>query len=143
MSSAFLQVQSALAGALTAALPGIPVLVNHTRALGRSEPLAILLRLDSARDDNGPIGVRDWATGFELEVVARAATGTDPAAAADDALQALWAALPALEISGAMDVTADPQIDWTFDAAETPLASALLRLTVRHRTAADTLDPLP
>jgi len=140
-ASAFLQIQTALAAAIGAALPGVPVWVNRTRALSREEPLAVLLRLESARDDQGPLGVRDWQTTFEVELVGRGDSGADPATAVDGSLQTLWTAIVGLEAGANMDVAADPQIDWTFDAADTPLASALVRVTVRHRTAFETLSP--
>ena len=140
-TSAFLQIQAALAAAIGAALPAVPVWVNRTRALSREETLAVLLRLESARDDQGPLGVRDWATTFEVELVGRGESGADPATAVDGALQTLWTALTGLEAGAAIDVSADPQIDWTFDAADTPMASALVRVTVRHRTDFATLTP--
>jgi hypothetical protein len=140
-ASAFLRVQSALVAALTAALPTVPVWTNRVRALDRETTVAIIVRLEASRDDAGPLGCADWATSFEVEVVARGASGADPALAVDAPLQALWAAVAAINESDVLDMRADPAINWTFDAADTPLASALMRLTVRHRTQSNTLTP--
>jgi hypothetical protein len=143
MTTAFKSVQAALVAALEAApaLSGVVVHKNRTRALAREEQSAILVRLDASRDDDGPLGVTDWATSFEVEAVARGATGADPADAVDPLLESLWAALRGLSVSGALEVAADPQIDWAFESGDTPLASALVRVTVRHRTEGNTLTP--
>lgn len=142
-ASAFMQVQAALVAALTAqpALAGVPVHTNRVRALAREEASALLVRLASSRDDNGPLGCSDWVTDFEVEAVARGASGADPAAAVDELLQGLWAALHAINGTDLIEAAADPQIDWSFDAADTPLASASVRVNVRHRTQANTLTP--
>lgn len=142
--SAFLTVQSALVAALQARpeLAGVTVHRNRTRALARDEQRALLVRLDRSRwMDESPLGVSDWETAFEVEALARADSGADPAEAVDTLLAAIWAALPQMVVVGAIDVRADPEIDWTFDAADTPVASALLRLTVKHRTDGNTLTP--
>lgn len=142
--SAFMTVQAALAAALRARpeLAGVNLHINRTRALPREEQRAILLRLDVSRVlEDGVLGVTDWATTFELEAAARGESGADPAEAVDALLAAVWAALPQVVVVGAIDVRADPSIDWTFEAADTPIASALLRVTVMHRTEGNTLTP--
>lgn len=143
-ASAFRQVQNAIQAALQAApgLSGVSVFANRTRSLPREEQVGVLIRLDRTRQDPvSPLGVRDWTTAFEVEIVARGASGADPAAAIDDPLQAAWLALHGLTAPGLIEVDADPEIDWTFDAGDTPLASALFRLTVQHRTEGNTLNP--
>jgi hypothetical protein len=142
-ASAFLQVQAALVAALQAqpALAGVSVHKNRTRSLPREEAAAVLVRLASSRDDNSMLGCTDWATDFEVEAVARGTSGTDPAVAADELLQALWAALHAITGANILDAAADPQIVWAFDAADTPQASAMVRVSVRHRTQLNTLTP--
>lgn len=140
-ASAFLLLQSALVTALEASLPGVPVYKNRTRAVSRDVPAAVLVRLDASRDADGPIGVSDWQTDFHVEAIARADNGADPAAAVDDVLQALWAALPTVSLSGVIDLSVAPQIEWNFDAAETPVASALVRVSVLHRTEPNTFTP--
>lgn len=142
-ASAFVVVQAALVTALQSApaLSGVPVYANRTRALPRNDLKAVLLRLDSTRDDAGPHGVRDWATTFEIEPIARAQSGTDPVEAVDPLLQACWCSLDGLMLVGVMEVAAEPQIEWNFDSADTPLASAVMRITVRHRTDGNTLTP--
>lgn len=142
-ASAFLVVQSALVAALRAvpALASVPVHVNRTRAMARDEQAAILVRLSSSRDAEGPLGVRDWRTLFDIEVVARGATGADPAEAVDEVLQSVWGVLPVLQVAGAIEINADASIDWTFDSGDTPLASALMTVDVLHRTEDLTLTP--
>lgn len=142
--SAFLTVQSALVTALQARpeLVGVTVHKNRTRALAREEQRAVLVRLDSSRVvADGVLGVTDWETAFEVEALARGESGADPAEAVDALLAAVWAALPDVDVVGAIDVRVEPSIDWTFDAADTPTASALLRVTVMHRTDLNTLTP--
>jgi hypothetical protein len=143
VTTAFLAQQAALVVALQAqpSLSGVSVLANRVRALAREENQAVLVRLGSTEEEGGPLGCTDWATTFEIESIARAASGADPAAAVDPLLAAVWEAVRGLTLPDVLDTTASPQIDWVFDAADTPLASAVLRLTVRHRTQADTLTP--
>ena len=142
-ASAFLQVQAALVAALEAqpTLAGVPVHKNRTRTLPREEAAAVLVRLATSRDDGSMLGCSDWATDFDVEAVARATSGADPAAAVDELLQALWAALHAITGANILDAAADPQIVWAFDAADTAQASAKLRVSVRHRTQLNTLTP--
>ena len=54
MTTAFKSVQAALVAALEAApaLSGVVVHKNRTRALAREEQSAILVRLDTSRDDD-------------------------------------------------------------------------------------------
>lgn len=142
-SSAFLQIQAALATALTAAVTttGAAVYVNRTRAMGRDVDMAVLVRLVGARDDEGPLGAQDWLTAFDVESVARAATGTDPAQSVDALLQAVWSAIRGMSLPDAIEVAASPQIRWDFDAVDTPQASATVQVNVRHRAAPGTLQP--
>ena len=142
-ASAFLLQQAALVAFLQAqpGLAGVAVHANRTRALPREEQSAVLVRLERSEDDQGPLGATDWATTFEIEAIARALPGADPAHAVDELLQSVWAAVQSAEPTDVLDLAASPQIDWAFDAADTQLASALLRVTVRHRTQANTLTP--
>lgn len=143
-TSAFAQLVDGVATALRAACPGVNVHVNRTRPVGVSELQAVFLRLDSSRRDvAGPLGATDWLTVLQVECAARTTTGQDPAAALDALLSGAWAGLVAVPLShpDVLDVDAEPDISWDFDAGETPLVSATFRLAVRHRTHANSLTP--
>ena len=142
--TAFATIVAGVAGALQAAHPSLTVHVNRTRPVSASEAQAIVVRLDSSRrDTTGPLGATDWQTVLQVECVARTPTGSDPAAAADALLASTWQALLAapLQLPGVLDLDADPEIVWDFDAGETPLVAASFRLVVRHRTLANSLTP--
>lgn len=145
--TAFLQIVAAVAALLSAlpALAGVPVYRNRVHPIARDESRAISVRLASSqRLTDAPLAAQDWQTTLEVECAARAASGAaDPAAAVDGLLGAAWSALaaPSAVALGVIDIDSDPEIAWDFEAADTPIASAILRLVVRHRTQADTLTP--
>lgn len=141
--SAFKQVQAALVAALQAdaGLAGVIVRGNQTRALPREEQAGVMVRLDVSRKFSGSLGVTDWETAFEVETIVRATSGSDPADALDPLLQSVWSALHAVSLPSVTDVDFDPSLDWTFDAGDTPLGSVLFRISVRHRTDLNTLNP--
>ena len=121
--SAFKQVQAALVAALQAApgLAGVAVRTNQTRSLPREEQAGVMVRLDGSRKLSGSLGVTDWETAFEVEPIVRAASGADPAVVLDPLLQAVWSALHAVSLPSVTDLDFDPQLEWTFDAGDTPL----------------------
>lgn len=144
MSTAFVSIATAVAAALQAAHPGVPVYVNRTRPVAESEARALLVHLQVAkRDPSGPMDGTDWLTTILVQCMARTTTGADPAQVMDDLLTSAWAALlgAPLAIAGVTDLDADPTIEWDFDAAQTPVACATIRLLVRHSTQLDTLTP--
>jgi hypothetical protein len=53
----------------------------------------------------------------------------------DTLLLDAWARLAALDFT-ALDavISINPQIDWQYDDAETPVVCAVMRLTAQHRT---------
>lgn len=142
-ASAFKQVQAGLVAALSAqpGLSGVVVRVNQARSLPREEQAGVMLRLEGARKLSGNLGLADWETTFEIEPIVRAASGADPADALDPLLQAVWTAVHSVSLPSVTDLDFEPQVDWGFDAGDTPLGSALLRVKVRHRTELNTLNP--
>lgn len=137
-TTAFSAAQAVLLAALSAApaLAGGRISTNPTRALPANHSTAIVLRLDKTAAIETALGALDWDTDYLVEVYARGTTGADPVAAVDSLLYDVWARLGSLtdaQIGGSLRMK--PAIDWQYDGAETPLICAVLRLTVRHRTA--------
>ena len=137
MSSAFFDIQTALIAALSSAtaLAGGRIYANRLRPITANQASAIVVRLDQAQGTEMVIGSVDWSTAYAVECYARAASGTDPAAAVDALLTDAWARLAALDFT-ALDavISINPQIDWQYDDAETPVVCAVMRLTAQHRT---------
>lgn len=107
---------------------------------------AVVLRREHATSRENVLGgPLDWTSTFAMECYARGSVGEDPARPADELLAHAWAYLFALtpaDLPGlaVMDIAAERAIEWQFDEAETPMACAVVRFTVRHRTDAN-LDP--
>ena len=137
MSTAFFDIQTALIAALSepTALAGGRIYANRLRPIAANQPSAIVVRLDQAQGTEMVLGSVDWSTAYAVECYARAATGADPAAAVDALLADAWARLAALDFT-ALDavISINPQIDWQYDDAETPVVCAVMRLTAQHRT---------
>lgn len=144
MSSAFTTLIAALKAALQAqpALAGVSITANRLRPISASQATAIVLRLDRAEAVEHVIGMLDWRSSIIVECYARAPGGGDPATAADALLGAVWQTIAAIDTSeiGA-DIALNPQIDWQYDDAETPIVCALIQLTAHHRTSTSTLQP--
>lgn len=144
--SAHLAIQAAIVAALTAA-PAVAsgnVKANTTRPVASSSSLAVVVRLLQSRADTPQIlgGPYDWTTSFQVECLARAASGSaDPVAAVDALLEAVWARLSTLNTTGlgVYDVRMQPAIDWQVDDADAPVCSATVSLLVNHRTTSTTL----
>lgn len=144
--SAHLAIQAAIVAALTAvpAVAGGNVKANTTRPVASSSSLAVVVRLMQSRAATPQIlgGPYDWTTSFQVECLARAASGsTDPVAAVDSLLETVWARLSTLNTTGlgVYDVRMQPAIDWQVDDAEAPVAAATVSLLVNHRTTSTTL----
>lgn len=145
MTTAFLAVQSAIAAAVAPALSGGVVGLNRLRPIPAGQATAIVVRLDQTTGAEQALGALDWTTSYAVECYAKAATGTDPAAAVDALFADVWTRLAAINSGaiGAMAITLNPQIDWQYDDAETPFVCVLIRLAVQHRTAFTSLTALP
>jgi hypothetical protein len=144
--SAFTVIQAAIVGAISAvpALAGVLVQANRTEPVGREWSRAVLVRLDSSSElGTRVLGAQDLSTVYVVECLARTDSGSDPAAQADDLLSAVWAAVRALRLTTAdvIDMDANPQIDWDYQAGSTALISASFRLAVSHRVKTDSLSP--
>ena len=144
-ATAFCAIQGALVAALTQA-PALAegrVYVNRLRPIGAAIPSAIVVRLDQASAAGDVIGTLDWVTSYTVECYARAVSGADPAESVDALLSAVWARLSALTPPGlgVAAITLQPTIDWQYDDAETPVACALIRISVQHRTVFADLAP--
>ena len=136
-TTAFAAAQAVLLAALTAAptLAGGHISANPTRPLPAAHSTAIVLRLDRAVGEEVPLGTLSWRTDYVVEVYARGSTGVDPVAAVDALLHSVWARLGGLtdaQIGGTL--TMQPAVDWQYDAADTPLVCAVVRVTVMHNT---------
>ena len=148
--SAHLAIQQAIATALLAA-PAVAsgnVRQNATRPVASASSQGVVVRLaqSSAPTPQVLAGPYTWQTRFEIECLARAASGTaDPVAAVDGLLEAVWSRLSTLNTTGlgVVDLRMQPTIDWQLDDSETPLASATVYLQVTHRTASTTLTAAP
>lgn len=135
--TAFSTIQAALLAALTAApaLAGGNISTNPTRPMPAAQSTAIVLRMDRALASEVPIGSLQWDTSYVVECYARANTGSDPVLAVDALLGGVWARLGVLtdeQIGGTL--TMQPAIDWQFDAADTPMVCAVVRVNVQHYT---------
>lgn len=146
MSSAHLQIQSAIVAALMAApaLAGGHVKANTVRPLATSQASAVVVRLMSSSAATSMLGApRDWTTQYQVECLARSASASgDPVAAVDSLIGQAWQRLSALRLAelGVMDVAVVPAIDWQVEDLDTPVAAAVLRLTVLHRTPSLSLE---
>ena len=138
MSSVFFNIQAELIAALSSAtaLAGGRIYANRLRPIAANHDSAIVVRLEATQGTERVLGSLDWSTAYTVECYARAATGADPAAAVDTLLADAWARLGALDFT-ALDATIsiNPQIDWQYDDAETPMVCAVMRLTAQHRSA--------
>lgn len=141
--SAFVDIQNALAAALSAApaLADGRISLNSLRPVPDGKASAIVVRLDRSDSAENPLRVLNWASSYAVECYARAATGADPAAAVDTLLSDVWTRLCALDLNphGA-SLAMRPGIDWQYDEAATPMVCAVLRITVLHQTFATTLQ---
>ena len=147
MSTAFQDVAQALSALLlvSPALAGGRVRANPTTPLPAEQASGIAVRMEDAQQIEANVCTAIWRTTYVLEIAARASTGTDPAAAVDALLEQTFARIAAADLSaqGVQDMLADPQIDWQYDNADTPMAAALLRLSVTHHSARATLAAEP
>jgi hypothetical protein len=145
MSTAFRSVLAALVGALSAA-PALAegrVYANRLQPLPAGRASAVVVRIDQSASREVVLGALDWATRLSVECYARGQTGSDPAEAVDQLLQDTWQRLRALDAAqlGVMTVDVDSAIEWLFDELETPLACAVIRVTVLHRTPVNSVQP--
>lgn len=119
------------------------VYANRLMPVPQGRVSAVVLRVEHAASREVVLGgALDWTSSFAVECYGRGAVGEDPAGAVDALLAQVWACLfglgPAdLPGLGVMDVAAQRTLEWQFDEAETPVACAIVRFSVRHRTAAD------
>ena len=84
-TSAFATVQAGIIAALmqAPALAGGNIVANRQRPIPAGQSSAIAVRLDQAEATEAVLGCLSWQTAYSVEGYARAATGTDPAAAVD------------------------------------------------------------
>lgn len=135
MTTAALGVAVALRTAL-ADLAGGRVYLNRLRPLPADAATAIVVRLDRSIGRQDVLNMLDWTTLIGIECVARAATGTDPAAAVDALLAAAWSVISGLSSAalGATSIAINPDIAWQYDDADSPFVVAVIAVQVQHRT---------
>lgn len=144
MSTAFVTIQAALLAALSAApaLADGRISVNRLRPIPAGQNSAIVIRLDQAQGTEMVLGLVDWQTAFAVECYARAPAGTDASGAVDTLLADTWARLAALDFTDlGASIVLDPQIDWQYDDADTPVVCAVIRVKAQHRTSLLSLQP--
>lgn len=144
MSSAFSSVLAAVVAALGAA-PALAegrVYANRLQPLPAGRSSAVVARLEQSSSRETVIGFLDWTTRLAVECYARGQAGSDPSEAVDDLLQDVWLRLRAIDVGqlGVIDVQLDSAVEWLFDELETPLACAVIRLQILHRTPVNTLQ---
>lgn len=136
--SSFMGLSNALLASFQASPPlaGGHVFQNRMRALPLGVAQAVVIRLVQTAGHEVVLGFMDYQTQFAIEVYGRADTGTDPAGCLDQLLLDVWARLMTItaEDLNAMALGVDPVVGWDFDEKETPLACAIVHLTVSHRT---------
>lgn len=94
-------------------------------------------------------GPRDWSTDYELELQAREATASLADAAADQLLAEVFAVLAAEGVGAAMNqgvlaLVVEPGVTFSdVEQGDTSTASAVLVITVTHRTRGHELTPWP
>ena len=141
------QVLSTVVAALRAApaLATCKVASNRTRPVSEKDNTAIVVRLLRSQGNKPTVHFVDWTTTLAIECMARSATGTDPATAADTLILAAWAQLAAISPAavGWMDSGLQPDIAWDYDEQAQPQCSATILLNVQHRTPANSLTPTP
>lgn len=145
MSTAFRSVLAAVVGALSAA-PALAegrVYANRLQPLPAGRASAVVVRLEQSSSHESVIGALDWTTRLAVECYARGQAGVDPLEAVDVLLQDVWQRLRSISAGqlGVIDVQLDSAIDWLFDELETPLACAVVRLQVVHRTPVSGIQP--
>lgn len=146
MSSAFLQVQRAIAQRLQAIPPLADgrIYLDRQRPIAQEEPSAINLRLLEARSEIAVIGAIDWRTTLSIECAARSDPGGRSAAeVADELLGAVFVRLRSqpLDAQTVIDEAEDAGIEWDTEAEDTPYICVTLRLTIVHRTPGHNLEP--
>ena len=142
--SAFTIILASLSAALLAApaLAGGHISTNRLRPIPAGQSTAIVLRLSQAEGAEYVLGSLNWKSSFTVECYARANAGSDPVAAVDALLLDVWQRLAALstDVLGA-DISLNPQIDWQYDDAETPVVCAVIQLVALHATSTANLQP--
>lgn len=145
MTTAFASIQDTIMAKMTAtpALAEGRVYPNRLRPIASNHSTAIVVRMDKTEGTEIVIGAMDWTTSYSIECYARTTPGSDPCDAVDAILLESWARLSDLNVSGqgVMAYTLNPQIDWQYDDADTPVVCAITQLRVQHRTPTNNLSP--
>lgn len=144
-TTAFQHLTTGLAAVLLAspALASGQIKANPTRHWPAATQQAVAVRLGRADRVSSDACGDHWQVLIEFECSARAATGTDPAEAVDALLSAVPDRIAAADLSALSVIDRDPQatIQWQFDAADTPAATATLTLAFVVHTALNRLTP--
>lgn len=144
MSTAFRSVLAAVVGALIAApaLADGRVYANRLQPLPAGRSSAVVVRLEQSSSVETVLGALDWTTRLAVECYARGQAGVDPSESVDDLLRDAWQRVRALDAGqlGVMNIHVDSAVEWLFDELDTPLACAVIHMTVLHRTPVNTLQ---
>ena len=142
--TAFLDIQNLVVDALSAsvALAGGRIYADRVRPISQSASTAIVVRLESTSASAQTIATMDWSTQLAVECYGRADASHTAAANVDALLAQVWQRIAPLESAtlSLMRLELGPDIEWTYDDADTPMACATLRVTAMHRTTAQNLN---
>lgn len=142
--TAFADITKAIVAALQVApaVAGGAVMENRLRPLPSGVSTAVVVRLDQpAQAVETALGAHDWTTTFTVECYAKSTPMVDAEDAADALLDVVYPRLAGLSLVGlgVAQVAVQPSIDWQRDEEASSMVCAVLRLTVIHRTYANTL----
>lgn len=142
--TAFADLTDAIVAALqlAPAVAGGLVMKNRLRPLPAGVSTAVVVRLDQpAQAIETALGAHDWATTFTAECYAKSTPMVDAEDAADALLDEVYPRLAGLSLVGlgVAQVAVQPSIEWQRDEEAAGMVCAVLRLTVIHRTYANTL----
>lgn len=145
--TAFLHLQSAVVGALTASpsVAGGRVWENRRKPIQAGHATAVVVRLDASDGEltlAGHGAPMRWSTTVAIECYSRAAATTDPAESVDALLGEVWHRITTADLSsvGVQALDMKPQIDWQYDEGDSPMVCAVIRLVVLHQTNFDSLQ---
>ena len=144
MTTAYVQIQNAIAQATAQALEGggTSVFENRLRPVAAGKN-AVVVRLEQSSADRVVSGAKDHRTLYVIECYARTPAGLDPVTEVDKLLELIHPVLEGLDLSAlaVMDSQLNAGTKWQFDDADAQLACAIVGFEVMHRTPANSLQP--
>lgn len=124
-------------------LSGVTVYRNRLRAMPEGMNSCIVVRKTASDPDGAPFlgHPTGWFTQVRVECLARGAAGQAPDEAGDELLRLAHAVMAANPTLGGLAEGVDPpRLGWDEDDLDTTIGASIAQYTVRHRTAANTLE---